>query len=282
MNHSSVRPYFLTALILLVIVVTYWVFKPFLIALSLAAISSVILRPVYKRILRVIPEWHGSAATLSLLIGVIVIMVPLSFISFELFSQTKSVYTSVSGPGALTNLQRLADSVAVHLDTIPGAGARVRALPEDIRGYSSQLFSLLLSNAAGAFTQVLDIFLKFFIFFLALFFFLKEGVRTRAAILRLSPLTDEETDTILDKLALTVNSVVKGNLFVGVIQGILACIGFTQQSPVGYDDRLCCIRAGYWYITRTYSEHCLSFYCGAHTAGDWAIALEYVRYWPRG
>ncbi|MDB5245194.1 MAG: hypothetical protein JWN90_299 [Parcubacteria group bacterium] len=228
MNHSSVRPYFLTVIILLVLVVTYWVFKPFLIALSLAAISSVILRPVYRRILRVMPEWHGTAATLALIVGVIVIMVPLSFISFELFSQTKSVYSSVSGPGALVHLQHLADSTAHYLDAkVPGSGARIRALPEDIRGYSSQVFSIVISHAAGAFTQVLDLFLKLFIFFLALFFFLKEGAHTHTAILRLSPLTDEETDTILSRLAITVNSVVKGSLFVGVIQGILACVGFT-------------------------------------------------------
>lgn len=228
MNHSSVRPYFLTAIILLVLVVTYWIFKPFLIALSLAAVFAVILRPVYRRILRMMPKWRGSAAILALLVGVICILVPLSFIGFELFSQTKSVYSSVSGPGALVHLQHLADSAAQHLDPIaPSAAARARALPEDIRGYSSQIFSLVLANAAGAFTQVLDVLLKFFIFFLALFFFLKENVKTHEAVLRLSPLTDEETDAILSKLALTVNSVVKGSLFVGVIQGILACIGFT-------------------------------------------------------
>ncbi|CAN5738132.1 AI-2E family transporter [soil metagenome] len=228
MNHPSVRPYFLTAVIVFVLVVTYWIFKPFLIALSMAAIAAVLLRPVFRRILRVIPEWHGTAATLALIIGVIVILVPLTFISLELFSQTKNVYSSVSGPGALTHLQRLADSTAQFLDTkVPGSGDRVRALPEDIRAYSSQVFGIVLSHAAGAFTQALDLFLKFFIFFLALFFFLKEGARTHAAILRLSPLTNEETTTILSRLAITVNSVVKGSLFVGVVQGILACIGFT-------------------------------------------------------
>ncbi len=228
MNHSSVRPYFLTAVILLVLVVTFWIFKPFLIALSLAAVSSVILRPVFKRILRAMPGWHGSAATLALIVGVLCIMTPLAFISFELFSQTKNVYSSVSQPGTLVHVQRIADSAGERLDAFsPGAGNRVRELPQNIRVYSSQIFGILVSHAAGAFTQVLDILLKFFIFFMALFFFLKEGTRTHTAILRLSPLTDDETATILSRLALTVNSVVKGSLFVGLIQGLLACIGFT-------------------------------------------------------
>ncbi|MES2225866.1 MAG: AI-2E family transporter [Patescibacteria group bacterium] len=228
MNHASIRPYFLTSVILVMLVLTFSLFRPFLVALALAAIFSVILRPLFKRLLRAMPRWRGLVAFFSLLIGLICIMVPVSFISIELFSQTQNVYSSVAAPASLVRIQGAADHVADAFDRkAPGSGDYIRNIPQNVRGYSRQALAWLLAHAADAFSRVLEVLLDFFIFLMALYYFLKEEHATHAALLRLSPLTDEETDTLLTRLAHTVDSVVKGHLTMAFLQGVLACVSFT-------------------------------------------------------
>ena len=45
-------------------------------------------------------------------------------------------------------------------------------------------------------------------------------------LIELSPLNDREDEGVFDRLELAVNSVIKGNLVIALVQGVLTTIGF--------------------------------------------------------
>ena len=69
-------------------------------------------------------------------------------------------------------------------------------------------------------------FLSLFIFFIALYYLLRDGVSLKNLIISYSPLRDSYDETVFDKLELAVNSVVRGNLTIACIQGVLSGLGF--------------------------------------------------------
>ena len=65
-----------------------------------------------------------------------------------------------------------------------------------------------------------------FIFLVALYYLFKDGHKLKKAVVALSPLRDIYDETIFSKLALAINSVIRGSLTVALVQGILTAVGF--------------------------------------------------------
>ena len=65
-----------------------------------------------------------------------------------------------------------------------------------------------------------------FLFFIALYYLLKDGHKLKAAIVALSPLADADDETIFQKLERAINSVMKGNLLIALVKGALTLAGF--------------------------------------------------------
>lgn len=65
-----------------------------------------------------------------------------------------------------------------------------------------------------------------FIFLISLYFLFKDGHKLKKAVIALSPLQDIHDEAIFNKISLAINSVIKGNLAVALIQGTLTAIGF--------------------------------------------------------
>ena len=73
---------------------------------------------------------------------------------------------------------------------------------------------------------------------LAIFYFLKDGIRWKKILIILSPLSDTDDRKIIDRLKKSVNGVMRGYLLISVIQGLLMSFGlwlleFQMQSTLG-------------------------------------------------
>lgn len=228
MNASKIQPYFLFALLSGAALLAFFIFRPFLVPLALAAIFSTILYPVYKRILKLLQNNKGISAFATLIIACACVLTPLFFIGAEVISQAEETYSSLTQNGSQQALQSAVLHVGNSLESVfPGATVLSSKIASDIQAYVSQALSWVLAHAGGAFSSVLGIGLDLFIFLFALYYFIKEGPAIRASLIKLSPFTDTDDEHIITKLSLTVNSVVKGSLVVAVVQGTLASIGFS-------------------------------------------------------
>ena len=202
------------------------IFLPYVSALFLALVLSVIFYPLYQRLRKMTFGFDSVASAATVICISILILVPLSILLYFLFQEVKSVYSYFTDGGGSVVW-------ADYLGRMQGLLGRVlpdNLVPEttigDLENYLNQFYQWIGAHFQVIFTNVLSISGNLFIFVLGLYFFFRDGDKFRKMVLKLSPLNDRYDETILRRMAVSVNSVVKGSLFVAVLQGVLMGIGF--------------------------------------------------------
>lgn len=227
MNKSALQPYFLLLLIVGAATLAYFILAPFIAPLVLGIVFAVVLQPLYQMILRRFKGRESLASLATVLITVVVILVPLSLVSMQLLREAQQLYTSFSGGEAERAVSSLISQTTPVIErVIPGASDMLANLSNELDTYAEQALTWIIQNLGSAFSSVAAVVLDLFIFFVTLYYLLRDGGRLRKHIIDLSPLANTDDDTIFTQLGLAVNSVVKGMLAVGLVQGILSGIGF--------------------------------------------------------
>lgn len=236
MNNQKSQPYFLLILLTGVLILAFFIFRPFLYALILAAVFAVVFQPVYQKIVSVFRRQQapleaetltgqGLAALATILIVVIFIFTPLIFLGIQIFQEAQQLFFSLTNTenggrdAVFSILNGLMDSVKNYFPA-------TQEFSINISEYIKQGLSWLLQHLGVLFGSIAKIALSSFIFFISLYYLLKDGHRLKEFLIAVSPLTDDADEAIFKKLGLAVNSVVKGNLTIALIQGALTAVGF--------------------------------------------------------
>lgn len=216
MQPKIIEKYFFFGLLFATFVFTFFIFRPFWIVLVLGVCFSIILYPVYSWLnKRHFPNWLASLLTVFFFI--IVLCIPLFSIGIIVFNQSQSLYHSFISSG---NVTPFISSIGNKINQILPAGVSF-----DINEKISSLISFIVNNMTDIFSTTLSALLSFILLLLSIFYFLKDGKDWEGTILRLSPLSDNNDEKIINKLSQTINSVMKGTIFISLIQGILMAIG---------------------------------------------------------
>ncbi|MFA4890349.1 MAG: AI-2E family transporter [Candidatus Paceibacterota bacterium] len=222
-NHQKSELYFLFFLLAGIFIIVFFIFKPFLYVIVLAIVFATVFGPLHKKMLAMTRDRKSLAALLVTATILAVVVVPLTFLGIQIFQEASGLYSSLVGNGDATNLSRVVG------DTIQGL-ARFSPVPiefsVDVNQYLKQGLSWLLQHLGPLFANVAKAMASVFIFLIALYYLFKDGHKLKRAIVALSPLQDIHDETIFNKLTSAINSVIKGNLAVAIIQGILTAIGF--------------------------------------------------------
>ena len=213
MNHQKSELYFLLILLAGIFVLAFFIFKPFLYALVLAMVFATLFEPVHKKALTITRERRGLAALLATVSVLIVIIVPITFLGTQIFQEATQLYSSLISNGGVTDLKRFFP--------VP------TEFSVDFNQYLRQGLNWLLQHLGPLFSNVARVILSVFVFLVALYYLFKDGQKLKGVVIALSPLQDIHDETILNKLKLAINSVIKGNLVVAFVQGILTAVGFT-------------------------------------------------------
>lgn len=204
-------------------VLAFFVVKPFLYALILAMAFATVFAPLHKKILVATAQHKSLAALLATVAVLIVVVAPLAFLSVQIFQEAASLYASLIQNGGATSLSRiLNDTVLAIKGYVP---VPIEFSP-DITQYARQALGLLLQNFGSLFANAAKIVMSIFIFLIALYYLFKDGQKLKRAVVALSPLHDTYNETIVCKLESAVNSVIRGNLVVALVQGVLTATGF--------------------------------------------------------
>lgn len=161
------------------------------------------------------PNW--LSAFLTVLFLAIIICGPLLGIGAVVFNQSQDVYNSVVNSG---NTGSFITSIGDKINNILPKG-----ITFDINAKVSTFISFLSDNIAKIFSTTLATIFSFVLMLLSIFYFLKDGERWRKAIVSLSPLSDIDDRKIITRLSRSVNGIMKGYLFIALIQGLLMGIG---------------------------------------------------------
>ncbi len=232
MTNTKPRLYFLLFLLLATSVVAYLILKPFLSALVLGAVFAIVCQPLYRALLRTYKQQASLAAITTLLFVFIFIFVPLFLISWQVFGEGQQLYASISGNFDNASLVSWANLLGERLKSLSPVFA---SFSFDLSLYLKNGLDFLLNNFGSIFLNLARLMTELLVFLFAFYYFLRDGAKIKKAIVRISPLTEEDDEIIIKKIILAVNSVLKGSLLLAIIQGALIAVGlfiFGVPSPV--------------------------------------------------
>lgn len=217
MFSSRLQASFLLSLLLGISILAFFIFRPYLGAVVVAATFAVIFHPLHRRLLPVLGGRASAAAALTTLCVLIVVILPLAWFGWQLFQEARGVYFEVSDPD--TNFSNALITLAEErIGTF---------LPHvDFDQYTEQALQWLLQHTGQLFASAAKLGLNIFISLIALFYLLRDGVSIRARLIALSPLQDTHDRLISTRLHGAINSVIKGSLLIALIQGVATGTGF--------------------------------------------------------
>jgi predicted PurR-regulated permease PerM len=223
MPYTKNSLYFLYIFLAVALVLAYFVIKPFLSPLILAAVFAFLFQPWYKRLLKKFRNRPSLAALATMIITTVIVMIPLSFLGVQIFKESSQLYSTLAAGGQngfLAIIQNLINQVQLLFPISSDFHI-------NLSQYLQRGLEALIGNIGSIFSSVAGIILNFFVFLIAFYFLLKDGSRLKDYFILLSPLSDVDDQMVVSRLSTAVSSVVKGNLSIGLIQGVLTGIGCT-------------------------------------------------------
>ena len=216
----------LLAFLVIVLVLAIWLFRPFLLIITVSGAVAIFLAPVNKRLINVLSGRATLAATLLTMLAAVVILVPVLTSATVLSGQAVTLVERIRPqlqPAAFQQLwndqilQRY-PSLKEYVDDETPA----RFIGQELSNLTRTLNRLVQRTVAGLTTAIVD----FVIFLMVLFFLLRDGKRLGQELREISPLTAVQESQVVEHLAQTVRGMLLAMLVVPVSQGVIAYLGF--------------------------------------------------------
>ncbi len=224
---NTLSRHFFIVLLIGVVALTYFIFEPFLAPLIMAAVFAVVLQPVYRKVLQLLPGWRSLSSLVTVILSVIFVLAPLAFIGTQIGMQAANLYVDVTDGDTRGDLVRAAQNLESEVTKyVPQAAGISDRLAGNISGYAQQALSWIVQHLGTAAASIASLALSFFVFFIALYYLLRDGEHVKEWVISLSPLSDRHDEKVFDRLEKAVNSVIKGSLSIGFLQGIISGIGY--------------------------------------------------------
>ena len=228
----------LVAVTVLISVAFIDIARPFLAALALAAICAILVQPFYRAILARVGNRKGLASTITVLIGIILVVGPLIGIAYLAAAQASGL---IDGAGQLmetlsADVESIKSGTFEFPQWVPFREELVERGPQILEKTNELLgsaASFLASSLAGLTNGTASFFMGLFTFIYALFFFLPLETSAFRPILANSGLTPALQDKLHDRIVSVSRATIKGTLLIGVIQGALGGFGFWMAGIEG-------------------------------------------------
>ena len=201
--------------------IVWEIFSPFLTALSLAAVIVVVCYPVYEGVLKYLARRNRTiAALITTLLVFTVIVTPVFLLSTLLVNEFVSFYQTLDTGAQLPIEAKFSSVQETITQYIPGFNIN---LSEQIR----ESILWFTHNIGSIFAGTVSVVLTFLIAILGSFYLFRDGKRLVEWLIATSPLRDTQDRAIFERVARSIRSVATGTVFVAIIQGLVAGLGFS-------------------------------------------------------
>lgn len=214
--------------LLLVLFLAFLVFHYFLLTFTVAGSLALLFAPMQRRLSERLRGRQSLAAALLVLASTVVFLVPFLSYGTLLAQQATGFFEWVRPrlePAAIEKLWRDASvrypvlMAWVRQATGENVMSAVAGILSQLAGQTNRVVQATLAGLAAAFVDVI-------IFFMMLFFLLRDGAQLRDVLTGISPLTASQETDLVDHLFKTVKGVVQSMVIVPLAQGLAAIIGF--------------------------------------------------------
>ncbi len=221
------------AFLILIVVVSLafgWILTSFYGAILWGVVIAIMFAPLYRRLLRRIPQQPTLAALTMVLLVVMIVILPLTLIAASLSQQAAAVFAKVqSGELDFVKLfQQILNALPQWITGILDSFGVA-----SLGGMQEKLSAALLKGSQQIATQALNIGQSTFEFIVnaaimlyLLFFLFRDGSALSQRIKNAIPLRAALRDALLEKFTVVIRATVKGSILVAMAQGALGGVIF--------------------------------------------------------
>jgi predicted PurR-regulated permease PerM len=222
MDSQKAEVYFFFLLLFAVGALVFFVFLPFLTPLTFAATFAIVFMPLQRQMRRrVFGDHEGFAAFFTVLIVLLLVFAPLFFLLAQVMNEAISLYGRLASGAVGTFAQNIPEVLQRAFPQTDFSG-----ILGGIGGYVGDLANWLFQNIGSLFSGITQFFMSFLLMLIAFYYFVKDGDRVYAELLRVAPLSRHYAEEVCERVTAAVRSVVHGSLVVALVQGILVGVGF--------------------------------------------------------
>lgn len=217
-------------LLVIMLVAGVYLLWPFVQTLLMSGILVVLFYPLHMKIVRGTKGRENLASVLSVVAVVLFIFVPIAILLMLVTTQLASLVASSNieisqstFAGILTGLQQKAAfytakfeyTSGLNFDLVPWIQRGVTRIAQVLAQYSPAV----LAGTANAF-------MHFFILVIVMYYFFRDGDAFFNLLIKLSPVKDQYERRLAKEIRDTINGVFYGNFMTGLVQAVLATIGY--------------------------------------------------------
>lgn len=220
---------FFLGLLVAILVLGFYITRPFLPALLTGAIIAYLCYPFYCKSLNYIKNKNAAAFTVSIII-VLLFTVPFIIILGLVSQEAYYTYTTLNQHNLGTNFMKI---VCKNEDWLSCRSMRsvVSLLPEGDLDYYLQvsiekITKFIVDNFSSFLVSLPSIMLNFFIMIFVVYYLLKDGGQVSERIKNLLPLKEPHKQKVLARFHDLTFGSFYGSILMAVLQGVLGGIGF--------------------------------------------------------
>lgn len=218
-----------TAVILLILYLSFLVLKSFVFVIVIAFIFSIFLNPLYEWLLVHIKK-ESLAASLSLFLLLLFIFSPVLFILENIVQEVRGLMEILQkNPNLLNDTQ---NAIAKQLQSY---GFTVDTVQFRLQEEAVGLLKMLMKNIGSSLLYAGSIFLNTFFVLITTFFFLIQKNRITTFLMHVQIVPKHYFIQLKKRIVELVNGIVRGNLIIASLQIIIGTTGFLIfgiQAPI--------------------------------------------------
>ena len=220
---------FFSALFLAILLLAFYITRPFLPALITGAIMAYLSYPLYKKIIRRIKN-KDFASLIVVVFIVLLFTVPFVIVLGLVSKEAYRTYTTLSEQSLGTNFLKIIckDESWLSCKTIKSF---VGFLPESDLDYYlkitvEKITVFIINNVSKFLASIPLIFLNFFVMMFVVYYLLKDGESIAKRIKDILPLKESHKEHVMERFHDVTYAVFYGNISIAILQGVLGGIGF--------------------------------------------------------
>lgn len=216
MNKRSISNFLVGLIIVMIMVLAFWVIQPILISIIFGLLLAYVFNPIYRKINRAIKNKTLSATILMMLITFLVLVPFIYFIPsfiqqiFMIFEELRQIdiANTITSVFPFVTPDSISYSLLSNLNNIPG-----------------KMMSSLMDYIFAFFLNLPNILLQTFVFLFTFFYATRDSYKLNDYFRNISPFSKATEKKFMKEFRGITNSVILGQVLIGVIQGLLLGLG---------------------------------------------------------
>lgn len=218
MDEKDFKKFGIWGIIIVLAILSFLIIKPLFTPIVIGLVLAYVFYPLYEKINTKVKS-KNLAAWIVLLINVLVVLVPIIILTPMVTKQIIEVYISIRNADLPTSFR----AIFPFLFASPNMAAEVTAA---LNNLSNSLSTLVLSVFQETLRNIPEILFGIVILLFTFFFSLTEGSKLKQQITVIFPFQKKHQEKFFSRFSQVTNSVIYGHVVVGIVQGIIAGVGY--------------------------------------------------------